>query len=87
LARFLSILFLSLVAGACQSNIPANFDIDRDCATKKIGSRFLAKATGVGLGLAGVPASGIVGRGVSMATDPRCQALQPKAMEAGKKQR
>jgi hypothetical protein len=83
--RFLSIFFLTLFISACQSNIPSDFDINRDCATKKIGSKFLSKVTGIGLGLAGVPGGGIVGRGVSMATDPRCQALRPKVIEPDKK--
>lgn len=74
--RIVFCLSLSLLLGACQSTQTADFDIDRDCATRKVGSKVLAKVTGVGLGLAGVPAGGIAGRGVALATDPRCQAVK-----------
>jgi hypothetical protein len=72
-----SVFILLLCAGlaACQSTGQQSFDINRDCAVRKVGSKALAKATGIGLGLLGVPGGGLVGRGVSAVTDPRCQAL------------
>jgi hypothetical protein len=72
---------LALMLAACQSTDPADYRADEPCLQRKVGSRLLAKVTGVGLGLAGVPAGGLVGRGVGMATDPRCQAfrLTPEA--------
>jgi hypothetical protein len=85
--RLSLILFLTLLVSACQSNSATDFDIDRDCTTKKVGSKFLAKATGVGLGLAGIPGGGLAGRGVALATDPRCQAVRPKLIEQDKKLR
>jgi hypothetical protein len=76
--RRFAVLAACLGVCACQTMDAASFDVDRDCLQKRAGSRILAKVSGAGLGLAGVPGSGLVGRGVSLATDPRCQALRPR---------
>jgi hypothetical protein len=59
-----------LLAG-CQS-IPQNAVIDQECATKKIGTKILSKVASFAAG----PAGGIVGHGVSLATDPGCALLK-----------
>jgi hypothetical protein len=70
------VLAVSLVA--CQSTNPQDYELEQQCVFKKAGSKLLAKVTGVGLSLAGVPGGGIAGRGVSLVTDPRCQAFRKK---------
>jgi hypothetical protein len=62
----------------CQSLDP---QVDPACAQKKIGTRLLAKATGLGLGAAGIPGGGLIARGVGYAADPRCQLVVPRADE------
>jgi hypothetical protein len=81
--KYLIMAVICAGLAACQSSAeqPA-FDINRDCAVRKVGSKALAKATGIGLGLLGVPGGGLVGRGVSMATDPRCQAVIPRTVNS-----
>jgi hypothetical protein len=73
---------MALMLTACQSSDPKDYEADRDCLQKKAGSKILSKVVGVGLG-AVVPGGGIAGRGVALATDPRCQAfrLTPEAAE------
>jgi hypothetical protein len=57
----------------CRTADPRYYYTDEDCLARQNTSRVLATATGVGLGLL-VPGGGLVGIGVSVATDPRCQA-------------
>jgi hypothetical protein len=80
---------LTLLLAACQSTNPADYRADEPCLQRKVGSKLLAKVAGVGLGLAGVPGGGLVGRGVGLATDPRCQALRlrPDAEERLRRER
>jgi hypothetical protein len=78
---------MALMLAACQSSDPKDYEADRDCLQKKAGSKILSKVVGVGLG-AVVPGGGLAGRGVALATDPRCQAfrLTPEAAERIRRQ-
>jgi hypothetical protein len=80
--NIIAVAAAGLLLCACQSTNPNDYQADRDCLQKKAGSKILSKVVGVGLG-AIVPGGGIVGRGVALATDPRCQAfrLTPEATE------
>jgi hypothetical protein len=83
-AAFCAVLLL--VLAGCQTSgqpgvNPPDRQIDPACAQKKIGTRLLAKATGLGLGAVGVPGGGLIARGVGYAADPGCQLLVPRAAE------
>jgi hypothetical protein len=71
-----------LALAGCRTADPRYYHTDEDCLARQNASRVLATATGVGLGLL-VPGGGLVGIGVSLATDPRCQAyhLTPEGRE------
>jgi hypothetical protein len=80
-ARLL-VLAAALPLVACQSTDPYDYAPDRNCIQRKIGSRLLSKAVGVGAGLL-VPGGGLAGKAVGLASHPRCQAfrLTPQAEE------
>jgi hypothetical protein len=71
-----------LLLAGCQAN-PRYYYTDQDCLSRQTGSRVLAAAAGIGLGIAGVPGGGLVGMGVGLATNPQCQAyhLTPEGRE------
>jgi hypothetical protein len=74
--RLILVGFIAVTLAACQSTNPQDYQTDHSCLQRKAGSKILSKAASIGLGMAGVPGGGLVGRGVAMATDPRCQAFQ-----------
>jgi hypothetical protein len=85
--KFCAAGVMALILTACQSTDPNDYTADRDCLQRKAGSKILSKVVGVGLG-AVVPGGGLAGRGVALATDPRCQAfrLTPQAAERIRRQ-
>jgi hypothetical protein len=80
--NIIAVATAGLLLSACQSTDPQDYAADRDCLQKKAGSKIVSKLVGMGAGMV-VPGGGIVGRGVALATDPRCQAfrLTPEARE------
>jgi hypothetical protein len=72
-----------LALAGCASPDPRFVYTDRDCLNRQVGSRVLATAAGIGLSIVAGPAGGLVGMGVGLASDPRCQAhfLTPEGRE------
>jgi hypothetical protein len=66
----------ALALAGCQTPDPRYVHTDQDCLNRQVGSRVLSTAAGIGVGLVAGPLGGLVGLGLGVASDPRCQAYR-----------